>query len=161
MIRKPGWRPDNTAFVTPSGEVIRVKGSNDASTVILDNHATRQQGGSLPGQKETWDFAFRHGGDHHFLGCLRRRRRCDRSITRLTGVDSRGRIYRQKFARQKHGLERAPSRFWLAKAFEERRVDRADFSHSLRATDSSVEYLAERSTGTFLGSRRDQALQGP
>ena len=159
VIRKPGWRPDNTAFVTPSGEVIRVKGSNDASTVILDNHATRQQGGSLPGQKETWDFAFRHGGDHHFLGCLggvagvivQYAELDSTPVVGLTGKSSQG---------KSTALKLAAGGFGWPKLLK-KDASRGGLLHSLRATDSSVEYLAERSTGTFLGLDETKHFKDP
>jgi hypothetical protein len=159
VVRKPGWRDDNTTFVTPSGETIRAKRSNDASTVILDRHATRQQGGSLSGQKEAWAFAFKHGGDHHFLGCLGgvagvivQYAELDSSpVVGLTGPSSRG---------KSTGLKFAAGGFGWPKLLK-KDASRGGLLHSLRATDSSVEYLAERSTGTFLGLDETKHFKDP
>jgi putative DNA primase/helicase len=159
VVRKPGWRDDNTTFVTPSGETIRAKKSNYVATAILDRHATRQQGGLLSGQKEAWAFAFKHGGDHHFLGCLGgvagvivQYAELDSSPTvGLTGKSSQG---------KSTALKLAAGGFGWPKLLK-KDASRGGLFHSLRATDNSVEYLAERSTGTFLGLDETKHFKDP
>jgi len=111
------------------------------------------------GQKEAWVFTLKHGGDHHFLGCLGgvagvivQYAELDSSpALGINGLSSRG---------KSTGLKVAAGAFGWPKLLK-KDASRGGLLHSLRSTDNSVEYLAERSTGTFLGLDETKHFKDP
>ncbi|WP_185966625.1 DUF927 domain-containing protein [Methylosinus sporium] len=147
IVRKPGWRPGRKKFVTPAGVMIGVE---DGEGVYLENAFTDQTAGNLDGQLAAWGIALHHGGAHHFIGCLAGVAGAlvqfinlgSTPIIALTGTSSHGKTT---------SMMLAAGGFGYPDILPKGKESRGSLLHSLRSTENAVEYLAERSNGTFCG----------
>jgi hypothetical protein len=141
-IRKTGWRPDRKAFVFPDGTVM---GEIGGEGVWLKNAYRDQQGGTLGDQLKAWGIALRHGGPHHFIGCVGSCAGTVVQYVRLGSTPNVGLIGSSGFGKSVSMKIAAGGWGWPQLLKEDK--SRGGLNHSFSSTKNQMEIPAMRSTG--------------
>jgi len=148
IVAKPGW-VDGERFVAPDGVAY---GASGGEGLELDNPLPPQRAGTIAGQLEAWRIALEYGAAHHFVGMLAS---VSGALVQYADLDASPIITLSG----KSSAGKTTALMLAASGFGCPDIKKKGLIHTLRGTDNAFEYLAARSTGTFLGL--DETASGP